>query len=260
MPSEASPARAGMSVDPTTLLGGGSRARGRSSRPRRHRARPARRGGPDRRLGADRPASDVRSRRCRSRPTARCSRASLGDPRGDRQHAQRRDAADPGRPVGGFGFRAGLFNIGANGQFLIGAFFAAIVGSTPHRPVPLRLLLALFAGFVGGALWGFIPGVLKAWRGAHEVVTTIMLNYVAYLLLNRWPAGRSGPERDVPADARHHARRRAADPPRRHPPARRDHRRPRSTAVVVWFLLFKTTLGFEIRTVGINAYAARYAA
>jgi simple sugar transport system permease protein len=158
-----------------------------------------------------------------------------------------------------FGFRAGLFNIGANGQFLFGAFFAVIVGSVPIAPFPLHLFLALAAGFAGGALWGFIPGILKAWRGAHEVVTTIMLNFVAYLLLNllastwfRDPAATFPKTRDVLpgaqlpiliADTRLHAGILLA----------------LLTALIVWFVLFKTTLGFEIRTVGINPFAARYA-
>jgi simple sugar transport system permease protein len=158
-----------------------------------------------------------------------------------------------------FGFRAGLFNIGANGQFLMGAFFAAVVGSMPIAPFPLHMFLALAAGFLGGALWGFIPGILKAWRGAHEVVTTIMLNFIAYQLLNllastmfRDPAASFPKTRDVLpsaqlpiilADTRLHAGILFA----------------LLTAFIVWFVLFKTTLGFEIRTVGINPFAAKYA-
>jgi simple sugar transport system permease protein len=63
-----------------------------------------------------------------------------------------------------FAFRAGLFNIGAPGQFFVGAFVAAIVGAGIGLPFPLLLLLSLFMGFLGGAAWGFIPGALKAWR------------------------------------------------------------------------------------------------
>jgi simple sugar transport system permease protein len=157
------------------------------------------------------------------------------------------------------GFRAGLFNIGANGQFLIGAFTAAMVGTIAGIPWPVAMLLALAGGALGGAAWGFIPGALKAWRGAHEVVTTIMLNSIAYLLLNllasqvfkdptatfpRTPNVQ--PEAVLPiilADTRLHAGIIIA----------------LLTSVVVWFVLFKTTLGFEIRTVGANASAARYA-
>lgn len=158
-----------------------------------------------------------------------------------------------------FGFRAGLFNIGANGQFLMGAFFAAIIGSTVGIPFPIALLLAVAAGTIGGALWGLIPGVLKAWRGAHEVVVTIMLNSTAYLLLGLLASqvfkdptatfprtAPVSPEAILPiilADTRLHGGILLA----------------LLTAVVIWFLLFKTTLGFEIRTVGANASAARYA-
>ena len=158
-----------------------------------------------------------------------------------------------------FGFRAGLFNIGANGQLLVGAFCAAIVGAHIGLPFPLAIVAAILAGALGGAAWGFIPGALKAWRGAHEVVTTIMLNQAAYLLLNllasttfkdpgatfpRTPDIR--PDAVLPiilADTRLHAGILVAV----------------ATAFAVWFLLFKTTLGFEIRTVGANSSAARYA-
>jgi ABC-type uncharacterized transport system permease subunit len=158
-----------------------------------------------------------------------------------------------------FAFRAGLFNIGANGQFLVGAFCAAIVGTSVDLPFPLGLALAVLAGGLGGALWGFIPGALKAWRGAHEVVTTIMLNSIAYLLLNllassvfKDPTATFPRTSDISAgavlpiilaDTRLHGGIILAV----------------LSAVFVWFVLFKTTLGFEIRTVGANASAARYA-
>ncbi|MGH8913463.1 MAG: ABC transporter permease, partial [Acidimicrobiia bacterium] len=76
------------------------------------------------------------------------------------------------------GFRAGLFNIGAEGQMTIGGLTAVIVGfSLEGLPAVLHVTLALLAGFLGGALWGFIPGLLRAKTGAHEVITTIMLNF-----------------------------------------------------------------------------------
>jgi simple sugar transport system permease protein len=158
-----------------------------------------------------------------------------------------------------FGFRAGLFNIGANGQLLVGAFCAALVGTIPGLPFPIAIVAALFAGALGGAAWGFIPGALKAWRGAHEVVTTIMLNSTAYLLLNllasttfkdqgatfpRTPDIEPGAVLGVILEnTRLHGGIIIAV----------------VTAVAIWFLLFKTVLGFEIRTVGANASAARYA-
>ena len=83
-----------------------------------------------------------------------------------------------------FGFRAGLFNIGAQGQFLLGLLGAVWVGVTVAQLSPLiAITLALVGGVLAGAFWGFIPGLLKAVSGAHEVVTTIMLNYVAAFLL-----------------------------------------------------------------------------
>ena len=158
-----------------------------------------------------------------------------------------------------FAFRAGLFNIGAQGQFFVGAFVAAVVGAWIGLPFPLLLLLSLFMGFIGGAAWGFIPGALKAWRGAHEVVVTIMLNSIAALGLNllasTWfkDPGASFPRTpDVHPEAvlpilvegtKMHAGIIVA----------------LLAAVVVWFVLFKSTLGFEIRTTGANPNAARYA-
>lgn len=80
-------------------------------------------------------------------------------------------------------FRAGLFNIGAQGQIILGAMFAGWIGFSWHLPFGLHLLFVVVAGFVGGALWGFIPGILKARTGAHEVIVTIMLNYIAIYLV-----------------------------------------------------------------------------
>jgi len=83
------------------------------------------------------------------------------------------------------GFQAGLFNIGAEGQMTIGGLTAVIVGfSFDGLPVIIHLPLAVLAGFLGGALWGFIPGALRARTGAHEVITTIMLNFIAFRTLD----------------------------------------------------------------------------
>ncbi len=83
----------------------------------------------------------------------------------------------------GVGFRAGLFNIGAQGQVILGAILAGFVGFQFHLPLGIHLALAVIGAVLGGALWGFIPGVLKATTGAHEVIVTIMLNYVGLFLL-----------------------------------------------------------------------------
>jgi len=80
------------------------------------------------------------------------------------------------------GLRAGLFNIGAEGQLLVGGLAAAWIGYAVDLPAIVHIPLCLAAGVIGGALWALIPGLLKAKRGVHEVITTIMLNYTAFYL------------------------------------------------------------------------------
>jgi general nucleoside transport system permease protein len=76
-------------------------------------------------------------------------------------------------------FKAGLFNIGVEGQYAIGALCAAFVGYQLSAPTVLHLPLTILAGMAGGMLWALIPALLKVYRGAHEVISTIMMNYVA---------------------------------------------------------------------------------
>jgi simple sugar transport system permease protein len=82
------------------------------------------------------------------------------------------------------GFSTGVFNIGGQGQFICGAMAATYVGFAVHLPLVLHLPLVVLAGAAGGAVAGFIPGILKATTGAHEVIVTIMLNYVFLYLLD----------------------------------------------------------------------------
>ena len=90
----------------------------------------------------------------------------------------------------GLAFKAGLFNIGAQGQFLMGALATVIVGVwLRESPAIIAIPVSILAGMLGGAFWGFIPGVLKATSGAHEVVTTIMLNFVAIAILAAMVSG-----------------------------------------------------------------------
>ncbi|HUS78818.1 MAG TPA: ABC transporter permease, partial [Patescibacteria group bacterium] len=79
-----------------------------------------------------------------------------------------------------FSFKGGLFNIGGEGQLLMGAIASAIVGASfEGLPAPIHVLVSLVAGAVAGGLWGFVPAYLKTRFGAHEVITTMMLSYVA---------------------------------------------------------------------------------
>jgi simple sugar transport system permease protein len=164
-------------------------------------------------------------------------------------------------------FRAGLFNVGAEGQLAVGATLAAWLGyALPALaggaiPAVVHLPLVLLGGAIGGAVWGAIPGWLKARTGAHEVINTIMLNYVALLgvgyLLN-------GPLRD-PSPLNVIARTPEIALGARLPRLDADLRvhagvlLALAAVAMVWWLLARTTLGFEIRTVGANPDAARYA-
>ncbi|HSO27353.1 MAG TPA: ABC transporter permease [Anaerolineales bacterium] len=158
-----------------------------------------------------------------------------------------------------FAFKAGLFNIGAQGQLLIGALTSAVLGfAITGLPAVVHIPLALFGGALAGALFGAIPGALKAYTGAHEVITTIMLNYVA---INITDYLADGPFKDTSP----------GNIVARTPAIADSARIPNLGAIpvgfiiaifaalFVWWLLFRTTIGFEIRTVGLNPDAARYA-
>jgi simple sugar transport system permease protein len=158
----------------------------------------------------------------------------------------------------GLGFKAGLFNIGVAGQFLVGAFAAAVVGARlADVPGVIGASAAMAAGALGGAAFGFIPGFLKARTGAHEVVTTIMLNNAAVLLLT-WAVNDlvRAPGFSFP---------RTGDIGNSALPillGRNLHLGIPLAVVAVFvvrWLLDRTTNGFEIRTVGQNPHAARYA-
>lgn len=156
------------------------------------------------------------------------------------------------------GFRAGLFNIGAEGQMNMGALAASAAGfSLTWLPGPIHLLVMVLAGFAGGAAWGAIPGFLKAKTGAHEVITTIMLNFIAvslvlYLLSTSFFRQQAEPVAKpvvvtfphlLGASLRVHLGIFVAI----------------AVALAVGWLLNRTTAGFEFRAVGANAEAARAA-
>jgi general nucleoside transport system permease protein len=161
----------------------------------------------------------------------------------------------------GLAFRAGLFNIGAEGQIILGAIGAAYVGFTWHLPVVVHVVVAMVAAVVLGSIWGGIPGFLKARTGAHEVITTIMLNYIArYLiafLLTTTAFQRPG--RNDPISPQ-------VDESAMLPQLLGSWSRLHLGLVIsvaaafgVWWLLNRSTVGFKLRAVGANPFASRTA-
>jgi ABC-type uncharacterized transport system permease subunit len=162
-----------------------------------------------------------------------------------------------------FAFRTGLFNIGAAGQMLFGGFCATAVGLNLDMPRPFLLLTMIFVGFVGGAIWGFIPGLLKAKFNVHEVVSTIMMNWIAYwTIYYAVPAYLKGPSLETES---------------RSLPAVASLRQSFISdifdgsylnlgfflavivVIVVAFIINRTTLGYELKAVGFNRDASEYA-
>ncbi|MAT18240.1 MAG: ABC transporter permease [Leifsonia sp.] len=158
-------------------------------------------------------------------------------------------------------FRVGLFNIGGRGQIIIGAAFAGYASFAFDLPVGVHLVVAVLLGIIGGALWGGIAGFLKARTGAHEVIVTIMLNYVAFYLVSyllRTPVLQN-PASNNPKS----------------PPAAETAVLPAifgspfnlhwgfvlvvASTVLAWWLLERSSLGFKFRAVGFNPDAARTA-
>ncbi len=171
-----------------------------------------------------------------------------------------------------FAFKGGLFNIGGEGQLFLGAVSAAWIGiALAGLPPVLHIPLSLLAGFLAGGLWGAIPGALKAYTGSHEVITTIMFNFIG-IVFTGWLVSQGG-EGQTPGPLR--------DPDPNNIVARTAQvaggaRLPVLfnlgtesihlgvvlailAAVVLWWLVFRSTFGFELRMVGLNPSAAKYA-
>jgi simple sugar transport system permease protein len=154
-------------------------------------------------------------------------------------------------------FKCGLFNIGAEGQLLVGAFAAALVGVFVSLPFVIHVPLALLIGAVFGGLWALIPAILKAKLGAHEVITTMMFSYVALYLISylvNYPFKAPGwVGQTVPIAE-------SAQLPRILPPTQLSASIfvAMISVVVVYYLFKKTTIGYEIRAVGLNPTAAEY--
>lgn len=161
-----------------------------------------------------------------------------------------------------FAFRTGLFNIGAAGQMLMGGFVAVFIGIKLNLPYPYHVIIAVLGAIIAGALWAVIPGVLKARYRIHEVVTTIMMNWIAvwtvYYLVPTYIRGSFDTESSVIAETAS---------------LRTEWLSglfggsyvniglflALIAVFIVWFILKKTTFGYSLKAVGFSPDAARYA-
>jgi simple sugar transport system permease protein len=160
------------------------------------------------------------------------------------------------------GFRAGLFNIGVEGQLTVAAFAAALAAAAlGHLPAFVLLPMTLLVAMLVGSAWGAVPGVLKARFGAHEVINTMMLNFIAFALVSYL-----GRRVFQPATVRTAEIGAGAMLPRLETWWPALHGSPANlslllgllAAVAVGVLLFRTRLGYELRALGLNAAAAEY--
>lgn len=159
-----------------------------------------------------------------------------------------------------FAFRTGLFNIGVEGQLIVGWFAAAYVGMAVELPKIIHLPLALLAAAAAGALWGFVPGILRATLKVHEVIVTIMMNYIALHIVNALIKSVSGGS--FKTDRIHETASLRS--------VFLSNLTDFSTlhygifialamVIVMWFILDKTKTGFELKSVGFNPHASQYA-
>lgn len=160
-----------------------------------------------------------------------------------------------------FAFRTGMFNIGAEGQLLVGGLASVIVGLLFPLPGILHLLVAILAGVIAGGLWGLVPGILKARYNVHEVVVTIMMNYIA-LYVNNYvvrllPGYANNKTQELPESALLKSEF-LSD-------LTNNSRLHWGIILVViamiifWFIIEKTTFGYELKAVGYNKHASKYA-
>jgi simple sugar transport system permease protein len=158
----------------------------------------------------------------------------------------------------GFAFRAGMFNIGGEGQLYLGAFCAALAGLWLPEQTPglVAVLLVCSAAFMGGALAASIPAVLKATRGTHEVINTMMMNFIIISVVN-WLLQyfRESEEvvrtRAVPVSWRFEVFLRGFD-------GNASLYVAIAASILIWYLLDRTRTGYELRAVGLNPKAAEY--
>lgn len=164
----------------------------------------------------------------------------------------------------GFAFKTGLFNIGTPGQFIIGGFGAVFVGILFTSLGPVHWIAALLASVILGALWGLVPGLLKAYFNVNEVIASIMMNYIGMYLVN-WIVKSYKP---LFNNLRNESRNVAATA--NIPKMGMDKLFPGSSVnggiliailvvLLIWLLLNKTTFGYELKAVGFNRDASKYA-
>lgn len=164
----------------------------------------------------------------------------------------------------GFAFKTGLFNIGTPGQFIMGAFGAVYVGILWTSLGPVHWVAALLASVVMGAIWGLVPGLLKAYFNVNEVIASIMMNYIGMYLVN-WVVKSSKP---LFNNLRNESRNVAATA--NIPKMGLDKIFPGSSVnggiliailvvILIYLLLNKTTFGYELKAVGFNRDASKYA-
>ena len=165
-----------------------------------------------------------------------------------------------------FSFKTGVFNIGAEGQFVVGSMAAAVVGILlPNLPKPVLIPLCFLAAMAAGALWGMIVGILKTRWGINEVLSMIMFNWIAFYLSN-FIAGLPGIKNEGSAEATKNISDNASmlfskDFIKRVglcPTANWGILVAIAVMLIVWFIIEKTTLGYELKAVGSNKYAAEY--
>lgn len=159
-----------------------------------------------------------------------------------------------------FAFRTGLFNIGVEGQLMVGWFAAAYVGMAFELPKYIHIPFALIAAALAGAIWGLIPGILKAKLRVHEVIVTIMMNYVALHVVNALIKTISGGSYKTDhiketASLRSEFLSNLTD----HSTLHYGILIALGMVIVMWFILEKTKTGFELKSVGFNDNASQYA-
>lgn len=161
----------------------------------------------------------------------------------------------------GLGFRAGLFNIGGQGQIVLGAIGAAYIGFSLNLPFPVHLLLAIVVAMIFGGIWGGTAGFLKARTGANEVIVTIMLNAISGFLL-LYVLGRKTFQIPGSTELKSKSVSEAARLPHLLPAPFNLHAGfivAIIATIFVWWVLERSTFGFELRSVGANPHASRVA-